>query len=76
MYVEVDGQKVRELREQQGATAGEIADKAGITRSTLRRVERNEGPVLPGTARGIGRALDVNPRSFAWAISTRLGRQD
>jgi predicted transcriptional regulator len=38
MYVEVDGQKVRELREQRGATAGEIADKAGITRSTLRRV--------------------------------------
>ncbi len=73
MYVQANGEKVRELRGDR--PAGEVAQQAGITRSTLRRVERNEGPILPDTARGIGRALGVDPRSFAWAISTRPSQQ-
>ena len=72
MYVQMDGDKVRELRGDR--PAGEVAREAGITPDTLRRVERNRGPILPNTARAIGRVLDVDPRTFAQAISSRRGR--
>ena len=68
MYVQADGEKVLELRGAASLTAGEVAEQAGITRSTLRRVERNLGPVRVDTVRGIGRALGVDPRTFARAI--------
>ncbi len=64
MYVRANGEKrVRELRGDR--SAGEVAREAGISPETLRRVERNRGPVRPDTARGIGRALNVDPRTFA-----------
>jgi transcriptional regulator with XRE-family HTH domain len=72
MLVTADGSKVRALREASGFSTREFSRKAGISRRTLTRVERNEGPVMPGTARKIGAALDVNPRTFARAISSRL----
>ena len=69
MYVWADGALVRKIRGDR--TAGEVAQEAGISRDTLRRVERNGGPVRVDTVWGIGRALDVDPRTFAKAISTR-----
>ncbi len=69
MYVRADGERVRELLGDR--TAREVVREAGITPETLRRVERNRGPIMVETARGIGRALGVDPRSFARAISTR-----
>jgi transcriptional regulator with XRE-family HTH domain len=71
MHVKTDRPKVRALREAHEASAREFAKRAGISRRTLTRVERNEGPVRPGTARKIGAALDVGPRTFARAISRR-----
>ena len=71
MLVTTDGPKVRALCEASESSTREFAQKAGISRRTLRRVERNEGPVRLGTARKIGPALDVDPRTIARAISCR-----
>jgi transcriptional regulator with XRE-family HTH domain len=71
MYVKTDGPKVRALREANEPNAREFAREAEISRRTLTRVECNEGPVELATARKIGAALDVDPRTFARAISNR-----
>jgi DNA-binding XRE family transcriptional regulator len=71
MLVTADGSKVRALREARESSTREFAKKAGVSRRTLTRVERNEGPVRPGTARKIGSALEVDPRTFARAVSSR-----
>ena len=64
MFVMLNGEKVREIREQKWLSRAELAGKAGIATSTLRNVEVNAGPVRLGTARGIGEALGVSPRSL------------
>ncbi len=71
MHVEIDGSQVRRMRGSRAFSGAHFARRAGISPGTLRRVERNEGPVRPDTARKIGAALDVDPRTFARAISTR-----
>jgi transcriptional regulator with XRE-family HTH domain len=71
VHVKAYGAKVRALREAHEPNARVFAQKAGISRRTLTRVERNEGPVRTGTARKIGAALGVDPRTFAKAISRR-----
>ena len=67
MFVQLDGPKVRELREADGAGRSSLARRAGISPTTLRRVEGNRGPVMVKTARKIAAALDVDPPQ-------RLGR--
>jgi transcriptional regulator with XRE-family HTH domain len=78
MFVQMDGEQVRSLREMDEASVAELAKRAGISPDTLRRAERNGGPVRVKTARAIGGALDVDPRSIARAVWTRrpVGRFD
>ena len=65
MYVELDGARVRYMRGGRAFTGAAFARHAGISPGTLRRVERNRGPVTVSTARKIGAALDVDdPRSL------------
>ena len=45
MYVVLDGERVRELCEEEGMSRRELAATAGISPTTLRRVEHNRGPV-------------------------------
>jgi transcriptional regulator with XRE-family HTH domain len=71
MYVILDGERVRELREEEGMSRRDLAATAGISPTTLRRVEDNRGPVSLTSARKVGRALDVNPRVFGRAVSRR-----
>ena len=44
MYVAMYGEKVRELREAEGTNRAALAERAGISPETLRRVEGNRGP--------------------------------
>ena len=74
MYVWADGELVREIRGDR--PAGEVAQEAGISRDTLRRLEGNRGPVRAGTVHAVGRVLDVDPTIFARAISRRRSPQD
>jgi predicted transcriptional regulator len=57
VYVKLDGEKVRAMRE---SNAGVFAKEAGISAKTLRRVERGE-TVSVKTARKIAAALEVEP---------------
>ncbi len=57
MYVKLEGEKVRAMRE---SKAGEFAKEAGVSAKTLRRVERGE-TVSVKTARKIAAALEVEP---------------
>ncbi len=61
MYVVLHGSKVRELREAGGADRAALARRAGISPTTLRRVEGNRGAVSVKTACKITVALDVEP---------------
>jgi transcriptional regulator with XRE-family HTH domain len=52
MYVEMHGEKVRELREEKGLARRDLAAAAGISLSTVNRLER-ETPVSFRTARRV-----------------------
>jgi transcriptional regulator with XRE-family HTH domain len=73
MYVELDGDKVRHERGSRGFNGAHFAREASISPTTLRRVEREEGPVSFATARKIAAALSVEPKSLG-AASTRYVR--
>jgi transcriptional regulator with XRE-family HTH domain len=64
VYVELDGARVRRMRGGRAFNGAAFARRAGISPNTLRKVERNRGPVNVSTARKIGAALDVDPRSL------------
>jgi len=65
MHVELDGSRVRYMRGSRGFNGATFARRAGVSPETLRRVERNRGPVRVSTARKIGAALAVDdPRSL------------
>lgn len=59
MYVVMHGPKVRAMRESEGADRATLAERAGISPKTLRRVEGGRGAVRLRTARRIAAALDV-----------------
>jgi DNA-binding XRE family transcriptional regulator len=64
-YVELDGARVRHMRGGRGFNGATFARRAGVSPETLRRVERNRGPVRVTTARKIGAAVGVgDPRSL------------
>ena len=55
------GQDVRELRRQKGWSLGQLAEKSGIDKSVLSRIERGETlrPHLP-TLQALGDAFDID----------------
>lgn len=61
----VDGGKVRERREEAWWTQQELADAAGVTRTTVVEIEsgRNHSP-RRGTIKALARALGVEPNDL------------
>lgn len=57
--VKVLGAMVAVRRRELGATAAEVADRVGITRDTLRRIERGDPGVAIGTVFTAAVVLDV-----------------
>ena len=58
--VEVNGQRVKELRHAQVLTLRELADKSGVSKDTINRIERGHG-AYPSTIRKLAQALGVKP---------------
>jgi transcriptional regulator with XRE-family HTH domain len=58
------GENVRRLRIREAMTQRELAQKAGITETTLSRVERDEREPHMSTVRKIANALEVHPREI------------
>ena len=62
--VKIDGAKVRAVRERAFLSKRELAEMAGLDRSTVGRIEDGVTEVYPRTIRKIAAALSVDPASL------------
>jgi transcriptional regulator with XRE-family HTH domain len=62
--MEVDMAKLRELRRRRVLTLEELAEKAGVGRNTVWRLEHGLMGAQPRTIRKLARALDVEPEEL------------
>jgi transcriptional regulator with XRE-family HTH domain len=63
--VRIDGEKVRVARERAFLSKSELAERAGLNRNTIGRIEESEATeVYPRTIRKIAEALSVDPASL------------
>jgi transcriptional regulator with XRE-family HTH domain len=62
--VKIDGEKVRAARERAFLSKRELAERAGLDRSTIGRIEDGVTEVYPRTIRKIAEALSVDPTSL------------
>ena len=58
MYITLSPEKVRELREERDLDRRALAEAAGLSPNTVRRIEGGKGPVELNSARKIARALE------------------
>ena len=61
----MDGEKVRSLRKERGWSRRQLAEAAGVSQKALENAELGKTHARPTTARKIGAALAVDPRSLA-----------
>ena len=61
MLVEVDGQKLQKLRQRRLWLISDLADKSGVHRNTISKLENGKGGAYPGTIRKLAGALGVDP---------------
>jgi transcriptional regulator with XRE-family HTH domain len=59
VLVKVDGQKLQNLRERRLWLVGDLAEKSGVHRNTISKLENERGG--PETIRKLAKALDVEP---------------
>jgi transcriptional regulator with XRE-family HTH domain len=71
MCVEPDGRKVRHVRGSRDWSAQHFAREAGISPTTLRRVERESGPVAARRAWKIAGVQGLEHPKDLGAVSTR-----
>ena len=62
--VKIDGQRVKATRERAFLSRRELAERAGLDRSTISRIEDGVTEVYPRTIRKIAEALSVDPTSL------------
>ena len=55
------GERVRQLREERFLSMAELAERAGVSKNTLFRVETGNYSAIPRTVRKIAEALGVEP---------------
>ena len=58
------GRRIREVREEQGLTTAQLADRLGITEALLRRLESGEGALPSKMLKRIAKALGVKVIRF------------
>ena len=57
--MEVDGQKLRRLRNRRLLLIGDLARESGVHRNVISKLENNRGGAHPETIRKLARALDA-----------------
>jgi transcriptional regulator with XRE-family HTH domain len=63
--VRIDGEKLRVARERAFLSKSELAERAGLNRNTIGRIEESKTTeVYPRTIRKIAEALSVDPASL------------
>jgi transcriptional regulator with XRE-family HTH domain len=63
MFIEMNGEKVRSLREEQGLSKRELSRLSNVTEATVARAERGER-MFPSTVRRLAEVLGVDARSL------------
>ena len=61
VLVQVDGQKLQKLRRRRLWLIGDLADKSGVHRNTISKLENGKGGAYPETIRRLADALGVDP---------------
>jgi transcriptional regulator with XRE-family HTH domain len=64
------GARLKRLRLRQALSQRDLAGLAGITQSTVLRLENGRHPPLPSTIRKLARALEVTPADLTRPEST------
>ena len=59
--VKVDGQKIQRLRTRRLWLIGDLAEKSGVHRNTISKLENGRGGAYPETIRKLADALGVEP---------------
>jgi transcriptional regulator with XRE-family HTH domain len=62
--MEIDVEKLKELREARALSLRELANEAGVGHNTIYRIEHWQGNVLPRTVRRLAKALGIEPREL------------
>jgi transcriptional regulator with XRE-family HTH domain len=62
--MKIDGHRVKAARERAFLSKRELAERAGLDRSTIARIEDGVTEVYPRTIRKIAEALSVDPASL------------
>lgn len=55
------GDRLKDLRMRRALTQDELAEKAGIGKNTVNRIEKNHTEPRPPTLRKLAQALEVDP---------------
>lgn len=74
VYAMVLGRVVASLRERRGMSQGELAQRVGITQSTLSRMERGQGQPDAFTLKKLAEALDVSVADLTDWVDKALAR--
>jgi predicted transcriptional regulator len=61
VVVQVDGQKLQKLRRRRLWLIGDLADKSGVHRNTISKLENGKGGAYPETIRRLAETLGVDP---------------
>ena len=59
--VKVDAQKLQKLRGRQLWLIGDLAERSGVHRNTISKLENGRGGAYPETIRKLAEALNVEP---------------
>jgi transcriptional regulator with XRE-family HTH domain len=63
-YTEVDGVKLKKLREEQAFSVRDLADEAGVSTDTIIALEKGRRKGWPRNVRKLALALGVEPREL------------
>jgi transcriptional regulator with XRE-family HTH domain len=66
--MEVDVQRLRELRQEQALALRELAELSGVSLNTIWRIEANRQGAHPQTIRKLAAALNVHPRELVKGV--------
>jgi transcriptional regulator with XRE-family HTH domain len=61
VLMEVDGEKLKRLRKQRVWLIGDLAEKSGVHRNIISKLENDKGGAYPETIRKLAEALGVEP---------------
>ena len=63
-HMQVDGEKLKRLRQQQLWFIGDLATVSGVHRNVISKLENERGGAYPETIKRLAKALEVEPREL------------